>query len=298
MKNSVTVKAYCKINLSLDIKGVRSDGKHEVDMVMQSLPLYDILEIRKIEASNNEIILRTNAEWVPTDNRNTAYKAAELLRRDFSQIDCGTEIFIDKRVPGCGGLGGSSSDAAGVLIGMNELYGLELSLEELQKYGAQIGADVPFLLKYGAAIATGTGTELKYIEPLREGVLLLVNSGAEVSTKEAYKLYDILEESGRIPYEAHTNAEETAEAMVKGLDALAGKMKNVLEFPAFCMVPEISNIKNEIAEAGATVAMMSGSGATVFGIFKNDQKDKALKAREMFNERGWFTFICDFENLK
>ncbi|MBR5785644.1 MAG: 4-(cytidine 5'-diphospho)-2-C-methyl-D-erythritol kinase [Clostridia bacterium] len=298
MKNSVTVKAYCKINLSLDIKGVRSDGKHEVDMVMQSLPLYDILEIRKIEASNNEIMLRTNAEWVPTDNRNTAYKAAELLRRDFSQIDCGTEIFIDKRVPGCGGLGGSSSDAAGVLIGMNELYGLELSLEELQKYGAQIGADVPFLLKYGAAIATGTGTELKYIEPLREGVLLLVNSGAEVSTKEAYKLYDILEESGRIPYEAHTNAEETAEAMVKGLDALAGKMKNVLEFPAFCMVPEISNIKNEIAAAGATVAMMSGSGATVFGIFKNDQKDKALKAREKFNERGWFTFICDFENLK
>ena len=298
MKNSVTVKAYCKINLSLDIKGVRSDGKHEVDMVMQSLPLYDILEIRKIEASNNEIMLRTNAEWVPTDNRNTAYKAAELLRRDFSQIDCGTEIFIDKRVPGCGGLGGSSSDAAGVLIGMNELYGLELSLGELQKYGAQIGADVPFLLKYGAAIATGTGTELKYIEPLREGVLLLVNSGAEVSTKEAYKLYDILEESGRIPYEAHTNAEETAEAMVKGLDALAGKMKNVLEFPAFCMVPEISNIKNEIAAAGATVAMMSGSGATVFGIFKNDQKDKALKAREKFNERGWFTFICDFENLK
>ena len=298
MKNSVTVKAYCKINLSLDIKGVRSDGKHEVDMVMQSLPLYDILEIRKIEASNNEIMLRTNAEWVPTDNRNTAYKAAELLRRDFSQIDCGTEIFIDKRVPGCGGLGGSSSDAAGVLIGMNELYGLELSLEELQKYGAQIGAEVPFLLKYGAAIATGTGTELKYIEPLREGVLLLVNSGAEVSTKEAYKLYDILEESGRIPYEAHTNAEETAEAMVKGLDALAGKMKNVLEFPAFCMVPEISNIKNEIAAAGATVAMMSGSGATVFGIFKNDQKDKALKAREKFNERGWFTFICDFENLK
>ena len=103
MKNSVTVKAYCKINLSLDIKGVRSDGKHEVDMVMQSLPLYDILEIRKIEASNNEIMLRTNAEWVPTDNRNTAYKAAELLRRDFSQIDCGTEIFIDRECRDVGG---------------------------------------------------------------------------------------------------------------------------------------------------------------------------------------------------
>ena len=110
-------------------------------------------------------------------------------------------------------------------------------------------------------------------------------------------MYDILEESGRIPLEAHTRAEETADAMVKGLDALAKKMKNVLEFPAFCMVPEIECIKNEIAEAGAEVAMMSGSGATVFGIFKKDQKDKVLKAREMFNERGWFTFICDFETL-
>ena len=172
MKDSVTVKAYCKINLSLDIKGLRSDGKHEVDMCMQSVPLFDIVEIKKVPSKTKNIILKSSAAWVPTDSKNTAYKAAELLARDFAEIDCGTEIFIDKRVPGCGGLGGSSADAAGVLLGMNELYELGLSLEVLQQYGAQIGADVPFLLKYGAAIATGTGTDLKYIEPLREGYLL------------------------------------------------------------------------------------------------------------------------------
>ena len=251
MKDSVTVNAYCKINLSLDIKGLRSDGKHEVDMCMQSVPLFDIVEIKRFPSKDKTIILKSSEAWVPTDSKNTAYKAAELLVRDFAEIDCGTEIFIDKRVPGCGGLGGSSADAAGVLLGMNELYELGLSLEDLQKYGAQIGADVPFLLKYGAAIATGTGTDLKYIEPLRDGYLLLINSGSEVSTAEAYKLYDELEASGKVPYEAHQSAEDMAKAMREGLHAIVGKTKNVLEYPAFELVPGIKTIKYELAELGA-----------------------------------------------
>lgn len=291
MKDSVTVKAYCKINLSLDIKGLRSDGKHEVDMCMQSVPLFDIVEIKKVPSKTKNIILKSSAAWVPTDSKNTAYKAAELLARDFAEFDCGTEIFIDKRVPGCGGLGGSSADAAGVLLGMNELYELGLSLEVLQQYGAQIGADVPFLLKYGAAIATGTGTDLKYIEPLREGYLLLVNSGSEVSTAEAYKLYDKLEASGKVPYEAHQSAEDMAKAMSEGLHAIVGKTKNVLEYPAFELVPGIKKIKDELAELGAEVSMMSGSGATVFGIFESE--NKSLAARKFFEKRGWFTFLCD-----
>lgn len=295
MKDSVTVNAYCKINLSLDIKGLRSDGKHEVDMCMQSVPLFDIVEIKRFPSKDKTIILKSSEAWVPTDSKNTAYKAAELLVRDFAEIDCGTEIFIDKRVPGCGGLGGSSADAAGVLLGMNELYELGLSLEDLQKYGAQIGADVPFLLKYGAAIATGTGTDLKYIEPLRDGYLLLINSGSEVSTVEAYKLYDELEASGKVPYEAHQSAEDMAKAMREGLHAIVGKTKNVLEYPAFELVPGIKTIKYELAELGAEVSMMSGSGATVFGIFKVEEK--ALFAREFFEKRGWFTFLCDLRRF-
>ena len=295
MKDSVTVNAYCKINLSLDIKGLRSDGKHEVDMCMQSVPLFDIVEIKRFPSKDKTIILKSSEAWVPTDSKNTAYKAAELLVRDFAEIDCGTEIFIDKRVPGCGGLGGSSADAAGVLLGMNELYELGLSLEDLQKYGAQIGADVPFLLKYGAAIATGTGTDLKYIEPLRDGYLLLINSGSEVSTVEAYKLYDELEASGKVPYEAHQSAEDMAKAMREGLHAIVGKTKNVLEYPAFELVPGIKTIKYELVELGAEVSMMSGSGATVFGIFKVEEK--ALFAREFFEKRGWFTFLCDLRRF-
>ncbi|MBR3934176.1 MAG: 4-(cytidine 5'-diphospho)-2-C-methyl-D-erythritol kinase [Clostridia bacterium] len=291
MKNSVTVKAYCKINLSLDIKGLRPDGKHEVDMCMQSVPLFDIVEIKKIPSKEKKIVLKASESWIPTDCKNTAYKAAELLVKDFAQIDCGTEIFIDKRVPWCGGLGGSSADAAGVLLGMNELYALGLSLGELQQYGAQIGADVPFLLKYGAAIATGTGTDLKYIEPLKEGFLLLVNSGLEVSTAEAYKLYDKFEASGKVPHEAHQSAEEMAKAMSEGLLSIVGKTKNVLEYPAFEIVPGIKKIKDELIEAGAIVSMMSGSGATVFGIFASEQK--AILAKNLFEKRGWFTFLCD-----
>lgn len=294
MKNSVTVKAYCKINLSLDIKGVRSDGKHEVDMCMQSIPLYDVVEVRRFPSCKREIKLKANAEWVPTDSRNTAYKAAELLIKDFPQIECGTEIIIDKRVPGCGGLGGSSSDAAGVLLGMNDLYDLGITLEELQKYGEQIGADVPFLLKYGAAIATGTGTDLKYTEPLKEGILLLVNSGTEVSTAAAYKKYDELYDEGKIPSEAHQEAEKMAGAMAQGLDALIGKTKNVLEYPAFEFEPVIKEIKEELYKMGAAVAMMSGSGATVFGIFKEKDKENADKAKRIFDEKGFFTFTCDF----
>ena len=296
--NKVTIKAHCKINISLDIKGLREDGKHEVDMIMQSLPLHDVIEMKKISSESKDIMLKSNATWVPTDNKNTAYKAAELLTENFSKIDCGTEIFIDKKVPGCGGLGGSSADAAGVLLGMNELFDLGLSIEELQEYGAQIGADVPFLIKYGAAVAMGTGTTLEYIEPLKEGILLLVNSGAEVSTAEAYKTYDELEKCGKIPSVAHQNAKDTAKAMEKGLDALVGKTKNVLEYPAFYLQPEIENIKKEIEELGAAVSMMSGSGATVFGIFRKKDNEKVIAAQKVFEKRGWFTYICDFENFK
>ena len=298
MKQNVTVKAYCKINISLAIKGLREDGKHEVDMIMQSLPLHDVIEMKKIPSQSKEIVLKSNAEWVPTDSKNTAYKAAQLLAENFSQVDCGTEIFIDKKVPGCGGLGGSSADAAGVLLGMNDLFDLGLPIEELQEYGAQIGADVPFLIRYGAAIATGTGTTLKYVEPLKEGILLLVNSGAEVSTAEAYKTYDELEKNGEIPSEAHQAAKDTANAMKNGLDALVGKTKNVLEYPAFYLQPGIENIKKEISELGAAVSMMSGSGATVFGIFRKKDEEKVVKAQKVFEKRGWFTYICDFENLK
>lgn len=295
MKDSITVKAYCKINISLDIKGLREDGKHEVDMILQTIPLYDLITIKKRKEANGGIHIESNASWVPKDNKNTAFKAAELLLKDFLNNEESVDIYIDKKVPPCGGLGGSSSDAAGVLLGMNELFELGLNLQELQNYGAQIGADVPFLLKYGAAIATGTGTDLQYIQPLKEGILLLVNSGAEVSTALAYRLYDTIEQDGGIPKEAHVDAAEVAKAMACGLAATVPKMKNVLEYPAFSMRPELELIKGELLKAGAAATMMSGSGGSVFGIFYPKDADKAYEMSKELEGRGWFTFVCDFD---
>lgn len=298
-KNSVQIKAYCKINLTLDIKGIREDKYHEVDMIMQTIPLYDVVTIQKNpNFSQEKIKMTSNAQWVPTDIKNTAYKAAQMLMNDFEKIDTGIDIFIDKRVPGCGGLGGSSADAAAVLLGINDLFELGLSIEELYPYASKIGADVPFLLKSGAAIAGGTGTDLKYIEPLTDCILLLVNSGIEISTPESYKLYDVLMEQGKIPENAHQSSAEAAALMEQGIEALADKMKNVLEFPAFYTNPSLEIIKKEIKDMGATASMMSGSGGTMFGIFSKKNILDAVRAQQEFGKRGWFSFICNLEKIE
>lgn len=296
---AVQRKAYCKINLTLDIKGIREDKYHEVDMIMQTIPLYDVVTIQKNpNLSQGEIKLTSNANWVPTNIKNTAFKAAQMLMNDFSKIDTALEIFIDKRVPGCGGLGGSSADAAAVLLGVNELFELGLDVEELYPYASKIGADVPFLLKSGAAIASGTGTKLKYIEPLSDCVLLLVNSGVEISTPESYKLYDELMAQGKIPEEAHQSSSEATVFMEQGIEAFADKMKNVLEFPAFYINPSLEIIKKEIKDMGATASMMSGSGGTMFGIFSKKNILDAVRAQQEFGKRGWFSFICNLEKIE
>lgn len=296
--NIIEKKAYCKINLTLDIKGVREDKYHLVDMIMQTVPLYDVVTLQKAEFGNRSIKLESNAKWLPTDNKNTAYKAAQMLMNDFEKIDSEINIFIDKRVPACGGLGGSSADAAAVLLGINDLFELGLSVEELYPYAAKIGADVPFLLKKGAAIATGIGTELEYIEPLTDCILLLVNSGVEISTPESYKLYDELLVKNMIPDSAHQDSEKAAGAMKKGIEILSGYMKNVLEYPAFYMNPSLEKIKNELKGFGAQGAMMSGSGGTMFGIFTKDNIKSAVVAQQEFGKRGWFSFLCNLEKME
>ncbi len=295
---SIQKRAYCKINLTLDIKGVRADGYHEVDMIMQTIPLYDVVTIQKnSHLSRGKIILSSNAKWMPADSKNSAYKAANMLLKDYDKIDTAIEIFIDKRIPGCGGLGGSSADAAAVLLGMNELFELGLTINELCNYAGKIGADVPFLLKEGAAIATGIGTKLEYIEPLTDCILLLVNSGVEISTPESYKLYDNLLMQGKIPKEAHQSSGEAVKAMRLGIDELSEKMKNVLEYPAFFMNPSLKLIKNELKGFGANAAMMSGSGGTMFGIFSKDNIISAVKAQQEFAKRGWFSYLCNLEKF-
>lgn len=292
-RDYVEIKAYCKINIALDIKGLRSDGYHAVEMILQTIPLCDIVTLRRAPVSERRkpLTVTSDAQWLPQDEKNTAYRAAYLLARDFSRIDTGTEIHIEKRVPRCGGLGGSSADAAAVLQGMNRLYDLGLTEAQLLPYAAQIGADVPFLLRAGAAVATGTGTTLRYIEPFRNGVLLLVNPNIDICTPEAYRLYDFLETQGEIPQEGRPDLAAAERAMQGSAAQLAGKMKNVLEYPAFYLYPALAELKASILESGAAAALMSGSGATFFGIFRREDAARAQRAAESFAEKGYFTFV-------
>lgn len=294
----VEVKAFCKINLTLDIEGRRPDGYHDVRMILQTIPLHDVVSVRRGArravgtAREYTICISSDADWLPLNEKNTAYRAALALLRDYGdKIDTDTEIFIKKRVPPCGGLGGSSTDAAAVLNGMNRLYELGLSYEQLASYAAKIGADVPFLLKSGAAEASGTGTTLRYLTPFRNGILLLVNPHIEIATPEAYRLYDFLEERGEIPPEAHPDPHAAEAAMKGSVTALASEMKNVLEYPAFYRFPALRELKRELLEAGASAALMSGSGATFYGIFGPEDAEQAKRAASYFDRKGYFTFV-------
>lgn len=292
-RDFVEIRAYCKINLALDILRLREDGYHEVEMVLQTIPLWDTVTLRRTAGSEwrKPVTITSNAQWLPQDEKNTAYRAAYLLARDFSRVDTGTEIHIEKKVPRCGGLGGSSADAAAVLKGMNQLYDLGLSDETLLQYAAQIGSDVPFLLRSGAAVATGTGTELRYIEPFRDGILLLVNPNIDICTPEAYRVYDFLEARGEIPSGAHPDILETVRSMQQSIEKLSEKMKNVLEYPAFYLHPELAELKASLLKHGASAALMSGSGATFFGFFRKGEAQAALQAADFFQGKGYFTFV-------
>ena len=292
------IKAYCKINLALDIRGKRPDGYHDVAMILQTIPLYDLVQIRRIpySAGEQEVRLRSNACWLPAQENNTAFQAAQFLLKDYGRRGTGAitddlEIYIDKRIPRCGGLGGSSADAAAVLNGLNALYNLKIPLEKLCAYAAKVGSDVPFLLKTGAAVATGTGTTLRYIEPFKAGSLLLVNPHIEISTPEAYRTYDALFDRGNVPQDAHPEIALLEEAMASGLDAMAGNMKNVLEYPAFYLHPQLAEMKKELIRAGAAAALMSGSGSTLYGIFRQGEYSLAARASASFRQKGYFTFL-------
>lgn len=300
--DSIEIKAYCKINIALDIQGKRPDGYHEVAMILQTIPFYDVVQIRRrippitSSGGKQEVRLRSNAAWLPAQEKNTAFQAALLLLNDYGrhgtgQIPDDLEIYIDKRIPRCGGLGGSSADAAAVLNGLNALYNLKIPQEKLCTYAAEVGSDVPFLLTTGAAVATGTGTTLRYIEPLKAGSLLLVNPNIAISTPEAYRTYDALFDQGIVPQDAHPEISLLEEAMASGLDAAIENLKNVLEYPAFYLYPQLAEIKQELLKAGAAAALMSGSGSTLYGIFRQEEYSKAVRTCAAFRQKGYFTFL-------
>ena len=268
--DKIQLKALAKINLGLDVLRRREDGYHEVKMIMQTISLCDELELRKRKQPGIQV--RTNLHYLPTNENNLVYKAAQLLMEEF-QIGDGIAIQLQKRIPVAAGMAGGSSDAAAVLWGMNQMYGLGLSRKGLMERGVRLGADVPYCVLRGTALAEGIGERLRTLPPMTKCYILLAKPGISVSTRFVYENLH----ANDLKPEQHPDVDAMIEAMKeKDLGLLTARMGNVLELVTVPAHPVIEEIKRYMLEAGALGAMMSGSGPTVFGIF--DTQAKARKA--------------------
>jgi len=273
---TIELKALAKINLGLDVLGLRLDGYHTVRMIMQSIYLYDEVKITKSVVPS--VVVQTNLPYLPNNEKNIAYKAAALLRDRF-QISEGVRITIEKRIPVSAGLGGGSANAAAVLFGMNRLFDLRLSTEKLMKLGIVLGADVPYCIVRGTVLAEGIGEVLIPLPSLPKSIVLVVTPPVRVSTAKIYKALDAKNIT------KHPDIDGLIEALGRGdLTGVAANMGNVLEQVTIPLHPEIATIKQELLAAGALGALMSGSGPTVFGIFA--VRDLADKAKEIIYRKS------------
>jgi 4-diphosphocytidyl-2-C-methyl-D-erythritol kinase len=260
--NSITVKAYAKINLGLDVLRRREDGYHEVRMIMQSLDLHDTITIRR--TASEGIAVRTNLSFLPNDRGNLVYKAAALFLDAVSARD-GLDITLKKRIPVAAGLAGGSSDAAATLKALNGLYRTGLSLEALMKLGVKIGADVPYCILLGTALSEGIGEILTPLPPVPDCFILLVKPDISVSTKY---VYENLRLSDQV---THPDIPAMRDALEEGdLKALTRNMDNILQTVTIRDYPIITEIKEKMSGLNAMAALMSGSGPTVFGIYEDE----------------------------
>ena len=268
MKDRIQLKALAKINLGLDVLRRREDGYHEVKMIMQTISLHDDLEIRRIKTP--EIQVKTNLYYLPTNENNLVYKAAKLLMDEFG-IKEGVAIQLKKRIPVAAGMAGGSTDGAAVLWGMNQMYGLGLSRQELMERGVKLGADVPYCVQRGTALAEGIGERLSVLPSMPKCTILIAKPGISVSTKFVYENLH----ANDLKPEQHPDVGRMIEAMKeKNLDLLCERMGNVLETVTIPAYPVIQEIKEHMMACGAAGAMMSGSGPTVFGIFHSPVQAK------------------------
>lgn len=256
--DKITIEAPAKINLSIDILRKRPDEYHEVEMIMQTISLYDVISLEIIDAG---IEIECDKKYIPQGERNIAYKAAKLLLDKYSLCK-GIKIIIEKNIPIAAGLAGGSTDAAAVLKGMNYLFKLNINSKELSALGKQIGADVPFCINGGTMLAKGIGEELSSLNTLNKFFVVLVKPDIRVSTKWVYQSLNLND----IKLRPNTNL--IIDAISKNdIKKLAGNMTNVLENVTERKYPIIAQIKKDLLDYGAHGSIMSGSGPSVFGIF-------------------------------
>lgn len=285
-REQIEVTAPAKINLSLDVTGRRDDGYHEVRMVMQTVRLCDRVRIRKI--SGTDIVLKNSLSYLPAGKGNLAYDAAVLFREE-TGISDGLFLEVEKNIPVAAGLAGGSTDGAAVLCGLNELFETGLSEEQLRGMGLRLGADVPFCIMGGTALAEGIGEKLTKLKNAPKFHVLLVKPSAGVSTKEVYTRLDAMENI------IHPDIDGMLRAIGEGSHlGVASKIGNVLEPVTVSMCPEIENIKKQMRSFGCEGALMSGSGPTVFGLFTDRDRAKAAYMHFKIGQYGGQTFLTEF----
>lgn len=268
------LKALGKINLGLDVLGRRENGYHDVRMIMQTVYLYDRIIMKKSKTPG--IRLETNLYYLPVNENNLAYQAAQMLMDEF-HMEEGVSIQLDKHIPVAAGMAGGSSNAAAVLFGMNRMFSLGLSQKELMERGVKLGADVPYCIMRGTVLAEGIGEILTPLSPMPKCYVLIAKPAISVSTKMVYEKLDSHE------IEDHPDIDGILTGLKAGdLKKVAGSMGNVLERVTVDAYPVIDRIKKMMIKEGALNAMMSGSGPTVFGIF--EEKATARKAADAIRD--------------
>jgi 4-diphosphocytidyl-2-C-methyl-D-erythritol kinase len=268
--NEITIKALAKINLGLDVVRRREDGYHEVRMVMQTIHLYDTLEIKKSTASG--IAIRSNLPFLPVNENNLVYRAGQLLMDEFGIHD-GVSVELHKRIPVAAGMAGGSTDAAAMLYGMNRLFDLGMTRSELMAHGEKLGADVPYCLMRGTALAEGIGEKLTSLPPMIKCPVLIAKPSISVSTKFVYQNLKLDADT------VHPDINRLVRNIRrKNYEGICSDMGNVLESVTIPAYPVVQQIKEQMLASGADAAMMSGSGPTVFGLFSDTATAHRAKA--------------------
>lgn len=270
MENRIHMRSYAKINLALDVLGRRKNGYHDVRMIMQSFNLSDSLTMER--TTQKGITLTTSLPDLPSDENNLVVKAVSLIKEAY-HIKDGLKIYLEKNIPVAAGLAGGSSNGAAALKGMNELFQLGLSLEELMKLGIGLGADIPYCLLGGTALSEGIGEKLTPLPDLPETLILVVKPAVRVSTRYVYEHLDLTALENRPDID-----QMIAAIKEQDLYKVSGLMGNVLESVTIKDHPVIEKIKKDILWKGALGALMSGSGPTVFGLFNDSKKIAAAES--------------------
>lgn len=285
-QNKFTLPAFAKINLGLRVIGRRAeDGYHEIDTIFQTVTLCDHLTFEARDDDSVEIVCDTPG--IPTDETNLAHRAAVCLRERYEAKSAGARIKIVKRTPAGGGLGGGSSNAAITLLALARLWRIETSKDDLIKIGKGLGADVPFFFTGGTARGTGLGTEIFPLNDLPPTRLLIVTPDEHVSTAEAYRAMraPVLTSENRAAILSGSRAE------VKNPESLIINLYNDFERVIFPLRPRIKQAKDFLLKAGARRASLSGSGASVFGIFDSEEEQTSAQA-VLSQVTGWQVFNC------